>query len=104
MATLLLSPLLWDHYLTNLLVPAAFLAARGRPWGLALPLLCWAPTILVALAPSTKPWAEALLAPIAVAGVLLPFLARSTGERAVPALEALHAILHSPRLSSAARS
>ena len=75
MATLLVSPLLWDHYLTNLLVPAAFLAARGRWWGLALPLLCWAPTLLVALVPSTRPVAEALLAPIAVAGVLLPFLA-----------------------------
>ena len=104
MATLLLSPLLWDHYLTNLLVPAAFLAARGRLWGLALPLLCWGPTILVALVPSTKPFAEALLAPIAVAGVFLPFLARAAGEHAVPALEPLRAILRSPRLSGAARS
>ncbi|MEP7379047.1 MAG: glycosyltransferase family 87 protein [Chloroflexota bacterium] len=82
MATLLLSPLLWDHYLTNLLVPAAFLAARGRWWGLALPLLCWTPTLLVALVPTTKPFAEALLAPIAIAGLLLPFLAPDAGERA----------------------
>ena len=89
MATLLLSPLLWDHYLTNLLVPAAFLAARGRWWGLALPLLCWAPTLLVALAPATKPWAEALLAPIAVAGVLVPFLAPAVGEQAGNALTTL---------------
>ncbi|MGD8682394.1 MAG: glycosyltransferase family 87 protein, partial [Chloroflexota bacterium] len=29
-ASLLLSPLLWDHYLTMLVLPAAFLAARGR--------------------------------------------------------------------------
>lgn len=86
MATLLLSPLLWDHYLTNLLVPAAFLAARGRLWGLALPLLCWAPTLLVALVPATRPWAEALLAPIAVASVLLPFLA--PGERTRAAADA----------------
>ena len=82
MATLLLSPLLWDHYLTNLLVPAAFLASRGKWWGLALPLLCWVPTLTVALVPSTRPWAEALLTPTAVAAVLLPFLAPDVGERA----------------------
>jgi hypothetical protein len=82
MATLLLSPLLWDHYLTNLLVPAAFLASRGKWWGLALPLLCWAPTLTVALVPSTRPWAEALLTPVAVAAVLLPFVAPDVGERA----------------------
>jgi hypothetical protein len=89
MATLLLSPLLWDHYLTNLLVPAAFLVARGRWWGLLLPLLCWGPTLLVAAIPATKPWAEALLAPIAIAGVLLPFLAPNVGERAGTVLEVL---------------
>ena len=81
MATLLLSPLLWDHYLTILLVPAAFLASRGRWWGLGLPLLCWAPTLLVALVPTTKPFAEALLAPMALAGLLLPFLAPDASER-----------------------
>ena len=42
-ATLLLAPLLWDHYLATLLLPAAFLAQRGRTWGLALPLLAWLP-------------------------------------------------------------
>jgi hypothetical protein len=68
MATLLLAPLLWDHYLTNLLVPAAFLAARGRPWGLALPLLGWLPQFLLPL--------------VAVASMLLPFLAPDRGERA----------------------
>jgi glycosyl transferase family 87 len=61
MATLILSPLLWDHYLINLLVPAAFLAARGRVWGLALPLLAWLPLPLLPL--------------VAIAGMLLPFLA-----------------------------
>lgn len=40
-ATLLLSPLLWDHYLATLLLTGAFLAHRGRWWGLALPLLAW---------------------------------------------------------------
>ena len=34
MATLLLAPLLWDHYLTMLIIPAAFVASRGRPWAI----------------------------------------------------------------------
>jgi len=42
-ASLLLVPLLWDHYLAMLALPAALLAARGRPWGLVLPLLAWLP-------------------------------------------------------------
>jgi hypothetical protein len=49
MATLLISPLLWDHYLTNLLVPGALLAARGRRWGVFLPLLGWLPLTLLPL-------------------------------------------------------
>ena len=40
-ASLLLSPLLWDHYLASLLLPAAFLAQRGKLLGLGLPLLAW---------------------------------------------------------------
>lgn len=60
-ASLLLAPLLWDHYLCLLLIPAAFLASRGRTWGLALPLLAWAPAVAAPL--------------IVLAGLLLPFLA-----------------------------
>ena len=70
MATLILSPLLWDHYLTNLLVPAAFLAARGRVWGLALPLLAWLPQPVLPL--------------VALAGLLLPFLARGGANPSPP--------------------
>jgi hypothetical protein len=62
MSTLILSPLLWDHYLTSLVVPGAFLAARGRLWGLALPLLAWLPQPVLPL--------------VALAGLLLPFLGR----------------------------
>lgn len=62
MASLLLSPLLWDHYLVAFILPAAFLAERDRPWALALPLLLWLPTGMVPIA--------------ALAGVVLPFLAR----------------------------
>lgn len=64
-ATLLLSPLLWDHYMTNLLIPAALLAGRGRPWGLVLPLLCWLP--------------QELLVFIAFAGMIAPFAAPDRG-------------------------
>jgi hypothetical protein len=67
MATLLLSPLLWDHYLTNLIVPAALLASRGRRWGLLLPLLGWLP-----LPPA-----------VVVVGMLVPFLAPDRGAAAL---------------------
>ncbi len=62
-ATLLLAPLMWDHYLSMLLLPAAFLFERGRRWAIVLPLLSWLPPPLTPLAP--------------VAALLLPFLARS---------------------------
>jgi hypothetical protein len=41
--SLLASPLLWDHYLLLLAIPAAVLAEHRRPWGLVLPLLAWLP-------------------------------------------------------------
>jgi alpha-1,2-mannosyltransferase len=70
-ATLLLSPLLWDHYLTQLILPAAFLASRGHIWGLALPLLAWLPLPLLPL--------------VAVAGTLLPFMAGHGRSASQPA-------------------
>jgi len=74
-ATLLLSPLLWDHYMTNLLVPAGFLASRGRPLGLVLPLLCWLP--------------QELLVFVALAGMILPFAAPDRGQPMVTLLDRL---------------
>ena len=65
-ASLLLAPLMWDHYLTILMLPAAFLFERGRPWGMALPLFSWAPAPLMPL--------------VAVAALLLPFTARPAGR------------------------
>ncbi|HEX5450756.1 MAG TPA: glycosyltransferase 87 family protein [Candidatus Limnocylindrales bacterium] len=60
--SLLASPLLWDHYLLLLAVPAAVMADRGRAWGLALPLLSWLPwpvypivALLGTLGPLTTP-------------------------------------------------
>ena len=63
-ASLLLSPLLWDHYLTMLVLPAAYLAARGRAWGLALPLLSWLPPLTLPFVVLAATWAP-FLAPSA---------------------------------------
>jgi len=79
MSSLLLAPLMWDHYLTLLLVPAAFLAGRGRIWALSLPLLAWVPVLV----------GGALYPVLALAGLLLPFLARSAGEPAGTFLDLL---------------
>jgi alpha-1,2-mannosyltransferase len=65
-AALLLAPLIWDHYLSLLLLPAAFLAERGRPWALVLPLLTWLPGELLPL--------------VSIAALLLPFLARDKAK------------------------
>ena len=73
-ASLLLMPLLWDHYLAMLMLPAALLAARGRPWGLALPLLSWLPPVALPF--------------VVIAGVWLPFLARDRVEPRPVALAA----------------
>lgn len=83
MSSLLLAPLLWDHYLTMLLLPAAFLASRGRAWGLALPLLCWVPALLAVWAPDMRAIAESPYALIAILGVLVPFAARDPNDATV---------------------
>ena len=64
-ASLLLSPLLWDHYLALLVLPAAFLAERGRPWALLLPLAAWLP-------PETYPVTV-------IVATLLPFTVKDSG-------------------------
>lgn len=64
-ATMLLAPLLWDHYLTLVMLPAAFLAARGRLLWLALPLLTWLP--------------DPLLPVVAIVATVAPLLAPATG-------------------------
>jgi hypothetical protein len=64
-ASLLFAPFFHDHYLVELLIPAALLAQRGRWWGLALPLLGWLP--------------DTLLPAVALAGIVAPFLAGEPG-------------------------
>lgn len=61
-ASILASPVIWDHYLMLLVISAALLAQRGRTWGLALPLLAWLPWQLYPL--------------VALAGTFAPFAAR----------------------------
>ena len=75
-ATLLLAPLLWDHYLAALLLPAAFLAQRGRWWGLLLPLLAWLP--------------QDLLPALAIAATFVPLAARHPLEHERPGAPQAH--------------
>ena len=82
-ASLLLVPLLWDHYLATLVIPAALLAERWHPVAIVLPLLAWLPAPLL---------------PVVVLFVMtLPFLVpdrevrRGTELTAQPRVEAGHA-------------
>jgi hypothetical protein len=65
-ASLLLSPLLWNHYFTHIIVTGAFLAHRGRRWAIFFPLVTWLP--------------QELLGFTAVAATLLPFAAREAAQ------------------------
>jgi len=67
-APLIVAPFFHPHYLVILLLPAALLAARGRWWGLALPLLAWLPDPFLPL--------------VAVAGVAAPLFAGKQGRTA----------------------
>jgi hypothetical protein len=49
-ASQLVSPVLWDHYALILLVPTAWLVARGILWAAVVPLLT--PTVLAGIAPA----------------------------------------------------
>jgi Glycosyltransferase family 87 len=60
-AAVLFAPFFHPHYLAGLLIPAAFLAERGRWWGLGLPLLGWLPGELLPL--------------VAILGMVLPLAA-----------------------------
>lgn len=70
-ATLFLGPLMWQHYLTLLLLPAALIADRGRPMALALPLLAWLQAPLLPL--------------VAIAATVLPLLPQARQVAGTPA-------------------
>jgi hypothetical protein len=67
-ASLLLVPLLWDHYLATIVLPATLLAQRWHPALILLPLLSWLPVvsaplvlvtmILALLSPGPTPGAD----------------------------------------------
>ncbi len=52
-ASLLLVPLLWDHYLATLVLPAALLAQRWHVGLILLPLLAWLPLLAAPLVLAT---------------------------------------------------
>ena len=60
-------------FLSLLLLPAAFLFERGRRWGILLPLCSWAPAPLMPL--------------VAIAALLVPFLAREPEPGSLVATE-----------------
>jgi alpha-1,2-mannosyltransferase len=66
-ASQLLSPLLWDHYAVVLLLPVAYLLARGYAWAVLIPLATWFPLALMA-PPIVYPivFAIGLMAPVVV--------------------------------------
>ena len=66
-ASQVLSPLLWDHYAVVLLLPTAWLLARGRWWAVAIPLLTSLPLVSIA-PPVVYPlvFGLGLLGPLAV--------------------------------------
>jgi hypothetical protein len=71
-APLIVAPFFHPHYLVILLLPAALLAARGRWWGLALPLLAWLPDPFLPL--------------VALVGVAAPlFAGKQAAAAAAPA-------------------
>ena len=86
-ASQLLSPLLWDHYAVVLLIPTAWLLARGQAWAIAIPLATWFP--LVGLTPpAAYPvlFVVGLVAPL-VLGVRDARLPRTNGAAtAVPSV------------------
>jgi hypothetical protein len=91
MSTVLVAPLLWDHYLTMLIIPAAFVASRGRPWALLLPLLCWVPLFLAFYIGDLRGIAEFMLPYAALIGLLLPFLAKPRGKPTGTVLDQIRA-------------
>ncbi len=71
-ASQLITPVLWDHYALILLLPVAWLMARGRMWAALVPLATSVP--LVGLTPP-------IVYPLAYWVVLLALLAEGVAER-----------------------
>jgi hypothetical protein len=74
-ASQLVSPILWDHYLLVLLVPVAWLVARGLRWAAVVPLLT--PTLLSGVVP-------AIVYPVALWSVLIAVCLAGVRERSAP--------------------
>ena len=62
-ASQFLSPVLWDHYALVLLLPVAWLLARGRWWAAVIPLLTATPLLFLSVAGSVVSPASSVLSP-----------------------------------------
>jgi hypothetical protein len=85
-APLLAAPFFHPHYLVAMLLPAAFLADRGHPWGLLLPLLGWLPGPYQPL--------------VAALGMIAPLAARSRAQPGATGASAAAQALRSPGIPS----
>jgi len=80
-ATQMVSPLLWDHYAVILLLPAAWLLARGAWWALAIPVATSLPLV---------PFVPAAVYPaVFIAALVGPFTVRRPAAQ--PAVQPAHA-------------
>lgn len=79
-ASQLLSPILWDHYAVLLLIPVAWLLARGRWWAAIVPLATSVP--LIGVIPP-------VVVPAAFWVTLVAVLAEGRAERRGPARRAV---------------
>ena len=80
-ATQLVSPLLWDHYAVVLLLPTAWLLARGAWWALAIPIATSLPLV---------PFVPAAVYPLVFMAALVgPFTVRRSAAQ--PAVQPAHA-------------
>jgi hypothetical protein len=73
-ASQLLSAPLRDHYAVLLLIPTAYLVARGKTWAVVFPLIGW-----VSLAANGGGWAYAAVIPVSFFGMLAVLLHGARG-------------------------
>ena len=88
-ASQLLSSPLRDHYAALLLIPTAWLVARGRTWALIFPLLGW---LALPADGSQSVWLAAASVPLTFFGCLAVVLAEAFLERRAETFRAPAAI------------
>jgi hypothetical protein len=81
-ASQLVTPLLWDHYAMLLLLPVAWLLARGRAWTMVIPLAGW-----ISVFDNGGSWFASASIPLAMFGCLAALLWEVRRDRRAPAAE-----------------